>query len=151
MDHRQVWKLLSPYRDNELDGPSREAVAAHVARCEECRSELTAWEALGGALFRRPPAPLPQGFSVRVMTRLAGRSAPAFDPLWLSLRRWLVPAFGAAMAAAALAILLPENESADATELLLLADSREDRGSLSALLSPAGEVDSYDEQLLEEP
>ncbi|MBI2059511.1 MAG: zf-HC2 domain-containing protein [Nitrospirae bacterium] len=170
MDHRQAWELLSPYRDGELNNADQKAVAAHVAHCGECRSELAAWNSMGAAIFRRPMAAPSTHFSSRVMARLADPPIPVFDPVWLSLRRpaplrsgdgernwdavlrrWLIPAFGAALAAAALALLVPEQDSTGATELLLLADAQEDSGTLGPLLASEIETDSYDEQLLEEP
>ncbi len=150
MDHGHAWELLSPYRDGELNDTDREAVADHLALCEECRSERAAWDSMGAALFRRPTAPLPSNFSSRVMVRLADTASMDHDPIWITFRRWLLPPLGAALAALAMSVLIPENDSTDDTEALLLADAGGGSAGTGSILASSQDAGPFYEQILEE-
>src|SRR5713101_6336129 len=56
MDHRQyIEQYLSADVDGELSSPERDAVAAHLADCADCRQLQDAERALKGSLKERIP------------------------------------------------------------------------------------------------
>jgi anti-sigma factor RsiW len=83
-EHESIRALLALAAAGTLDEPERRRVEAHVSRCEACRTELAAYEALAAAL-RCAPTPHPRPELVErvnelALARLAARPAPP-EPL----------------------------------------------------------------------
>ena len=83
-------EILSAYLDSEVESPWREAVAAHLAGCDACRSLLSRMEATR-RLLREDVSHDPAGPMERIRTRILSQgirrlSAP---PFWR--RRLSVP------------------------------------------------------------
>jgi anti-sigma factor RsiW len=91
MKCQTVRTKLDVYITQGLAMPVREAVAAHLRTCSQCRQELVGLEQLA-ALLKRDVAipPVPEGLSHRVMAaaqqRLSARQSPETVP-W-NIRRW---------------------------------------------------------------
>jgi predicted anti-sigma-YlaC factor YlaD len=90
----QARDLAPEYGHGILAQEERAAMAAHVPRCPECRSEVDDYARLSDDLMEViPAAEPPPGFDLRVLESLHPRRRP--------LRRRLMGAVGAALAAAA--------------------------------------------------
>jgi anti-sigma factor (TIGR02949 family) len=106
MDHRQyIEQYLSADVDGELSSAERQAVAAHLADCAECRERLSAERALKGLLKERlPVVAAPPELRRRIIAALDRETAQpavrsfrlARQPLWM----------GAALAAAAAVLVV---------------------------------------------
>jgi len=83
---------LFQYREGDQKG--RQAVAAHLQECAECRGELARLEAVFAALDAMPVPDPGEGYGARVWRQIAPR-LPEKGPRWwqaFSLRsvwRWL--------------------------------------------------------------
>ena len=113
MTHEQIKERLSEWLDGELDGPASEAASRHIDLCASCKSEVQRLRRLSTALFM-PVAPADsrstEAFVARVMARVDEESVSSWERL---AARFLVPAFGLALAGMLFAISLP-SEDADA-------------------------------------
>jgi anti-sigma factor RsiW len=144
--HEQTKNKLFAFYDGELPVAERREVAAHLEICPACREEHRRWSA-AAALFFRPSQPqASEAFVRRVMARVEAEAHPSpFSGLFAW--RWLAPAVGAGLAALALTVLVPRDDSPISTETLLLASAVENGGV-------AQELPSADEMLgftLEQP
>jgi len=87
MNCRQVKRLLPPYLDEELSGRVRNEIAAHLASCPACRSELEALTADIGLLELAGTPEVTPFLATRVMAEIRQRqTAPArraFRPGWV--------------------------------------------------------------------
>ena len=97
------FERLSRYADGELEGPERERVASHLARCERCRDTIRFVRELGETA-RHLPAPEPPADVVPrfLARRAAGERVilPTADPVPIeSERRPVLPAAAAAVLA----------------------------------------------------
>ncbi len=75
MDHILEW--LQAYHDGELQGCQLQRVEAHLAHCENCRTELKSLQAFSALLQANPPATnltRPDRFVAQVGLRLPPRS-----------------------------------------------------------------------------
>ncbi len=52
----RVQALVQSFLDGELEGPERDRLAAHLARCRPCGVEADTYERIKGALAPEPPA-----------------------------------------------------------------------------------------------
>lgn len=69
--------MLGAHALDALASPEKEALAAHLAACPDCRRELEQLREIAGMLaYGAPDAPLPPGLKGRLMARL-GPAAPA--------------------------------------------------------------------------
>jgi len=103
--HRSVEDHIEEFLEGRLDGPAREAFAAHVGECRQCHDLVSQMMAHAGALrMLRAPADLEPaaGFYGRVMRRVEAEGRPSFWGLLLD------PVFGRNLvyASAALVILM---------------------------------------------
>lgn len=100
--HRGMREALGAWVLGSLDGEERQAVAVHIAACDECRDEVATLSAMPGLLSRLtveeaadstlvPPSDLPM--------RLVARAAESEQSLRVRLGRWRVVAGIAAAAA----------------------------------------------------
>lgn len=103
--HHPSEATLVGYAAGALWEAARPVVAAHLARCPDCRAKLELAEAVGGLLLDDlPPTPLAPGALRRAMERLDDAPEPAAgsaaEPLAAMLRglglpvrrpRWLAP------------------------------------------------------------
>lgn len=137
MEHEIAVEKLSEYRDGALSLVERDAVARHLSVCAECSSIVADDARLARAFFRRPAPPTAfetEGFAARVMSRL-----PAADPLsWLTAR-WLVPAFGAALAVLALSFVGERSTLTVDSAASLIVDSGRSAPAATAA-TPADEI-----------
>jgi len=101
---------LGAYHDGELSSPARRRVEAHLAHCQACSAESRTLASIHAALRAETPEPpeaVWDAFWPQVRMRLQAEPEP--EPAWW--RAWRsVPvrprlAFGAAFAAAALAVI----------------------------------------------
>jgi anti-sigma factor RsiW len=75
-DSAHVSLMLGPFEDRELEPHEYQEVAFHLARCEECRTELAEYGAIGREL-RTLAVDLPlDGFKDAVMRRIDGLPVP---------------------------------------------------------------------------
>lgn len=75
-DSAHVSLMLGPFEDRELEPHEYQEVAFHLARCEECRTELAEYGAIGREL-RTLAVDLPlDGFKDAVMRRIEGLPVP---------------------------------------------------------------------------
>jgi hypothetical protein len=81
MKHRTEEELIA-YRDGEMK--EREAVAAHLKECAECREELARIEAVFGALDAMPVPDPGEDYGERVWQRIASRLAEKQTRWWES-------------------------------------------------------------------
>jgi len=82
-DTAHVSLMLGPFEDRELEPHEYQEVAFHLARCEQCRTELADYGAIGREL-RTLAVDLPlDGFKDAVMRRIDGLPVP----LTVRLRR----------------------------------------------------------------
>jgi anti-sigma factor RsiW len=82
-DTAHVSLMLGPFEDRELEPHEYQEVAFHLARCEDCRTELAEYGAIGREL-RTLAVDLPlDGFKDAVMRRIEGLPVP----LSIRLRR----------------------------------------------------------------
>ena len=65
-----VRSVLVAYLDGELRPSTAEAVRRHLARCEACRAQLRLLQESWRLLDEMPPAPVPSGFTERMMARV---------------------------------------------------------------------------------
>jgi anti-sigma factor RsiW len=83
----QVKRLLPPYLDEELSGRVPAEIAAHLASCPACRSELEALKADMGLLEQACAPEVTPFLATRVMAEIRQRRvAPArraFRPGWV--------------------------------------------------------------------
>ena len=110
----RVQQNLKAYLDGELGRVARAGVRAHVLRCEACRTEAAALRAVCDSVKLLRPPVSPAG--IRARAHEAARSMrpdPHVSPR--SRRRWLLPAFSAAiLLAVAIWLLLPAATDAQA-------------------------------------
>ena len=100
MTHHPTIETLAAYAAGTLDEARRLVVAMHVCRCPACSSQITRFEAIGGALLDQAPAsPLTPG-ALEAVKRLIDEDrvrpevAPIGDPLdsySLGPWRWVGP------------------------------------------------------------
>ena len=103
MNCEQTRQSLSAHLDNELPPSEASAVAAHLAGCPACASELDALKRASRMVRDLPLKPLPLGFLTRLRAKAdAGSAAPA--AAWLGPRPL---AFAAAAIVAGLVIVGP--------------------------------------------
>ena len=75
-DSEHVSLMLGPFEDRELEPHEYQEVAFHLARCEQCRTELAEYGAIGREL-RTLAVDLPlDGFKDAVMRRIDGLPVP---------------------------------------------------------------------------
>jgi anti-sigma factor RsiW len=75
-DTAHVSLMLGPFEDRELEPHEYQEVAFHLARCEQCRTELAEYGAIGREL-RTLAVDLPlDGFKEAVMRRIDGLPVP---------------------------------------------------------------------------
>src|SRR5215469_5805358 len=75
-DTAHVSLMLGPFEDRELEPHEYQEVAFHLARCEQCRTELADYGAIGREL-RTLAVDLPlDGFKDAVMRRIDGVPVP---------------------------------------------------------------------------
>jgi anti-sigma factor RsiW len=100
-----VQDLLPELASGRLEGGERQAVAAHIEACGECRGAL---ETL--ALLAAAPPSVPAGLEARIRSRLRDEFAPrpsvGSTPVARARRRWLLPAPAWGLAAAAVVALV---------------------------------------------
>lgn len=104
----EIFPLLGPFEDGELESHEMQEVARHLAHCASCEGALSAYGNLGRLLRDTVPVPPLDGFAQAVQSRIE-RVRP---PLRVRLGRWIEgmgerfgTAAGLALAAAAAAVL----------------------------------------------
>lgn len=111
---QEIRELLSPYYDNMLDETQRIRVEQHLQGCEQCRQELEELKFVIELMQGSAEILAPEGFSRKVMARVASPSAAeagangSAGQGWL--RRWGRVAAVAAMLVAAVVIGIEVNE-----------------------------------------
>jgi hypothetical protein len=93
----EVQEQLSAYHDTELAGEIRHVVAAHVAACESCASQLAEFEGFSDTFRQLPQPAVPPAVWARVAAELDQESAGASkvtshsadqrERAWLTTRR----------------------------------------------------------------
>ena len=112
-DTEHVSLMLGPFEDRELEPHEYQEVAFHLARCEQCRTELADYGAIGREL-RTLAVDLPlDGFKDAVMRRIDGLPVPLsvrlrrlFDSIGGLLPSGLGMAVAGAVAAAITVVLV---------------------------------------------
>lgn len=86
-------------RLDELDVTDRDRLAAHLARCADCRDALDEQRAVRAVLTTRRDAPVPAGFATRVAAHVTVGSS------WIDLLQWRTWSFRLAPLAAGLLLV----------------------------------------------
>lgn len=86
--HHISGALLMGYAAGTLPEAFSLVVASHVSLCDDCRAQLAACEALGGAVIEDQAAPMSAGALETVLGRL---DAPAPPALAAPVRRGILP------------------------------------------------------------
>ncbi|MDA8210408.1 MAG: DUF4349 domain-containing protein [Clostridia bacterium] len=111
---QEIRELLSPYYDNMLDETQRIRVEQHLQGCEQCRQELEELKFVIELMQGSAEVLAPEGFSRKVMARVASPSAAEVGANGSAgqgwLRRWGRVAAVAAMLVAAVVIGIEVNE-----------------------------------------
>jgi len=81
MTCKQVESLLARAGDGTLDRARQEQLDTHLATCAACREALECQTKMWEVLSRRPSAPVPLGFSTRVMASLESGESSWMDAL----------------------------------------------------------------------
>lgn len=98
---------LSAYLDLELASGEHRKVWRHVARCADCREELSQMTDLREELRAAPPAAVPADLAFNIRLRLAQERYRAQRPsLWWRLRQRLEPFAAQALSGTVLALLV---------------------------------------------
>ncbi len=110
MTHEQIQERLNEWLDGELDPAESAAASRHIDACPACKGEVARIRRLGETLyggFAAAPAGADprstEAFVARVMARVEADSAVP----WERFARFLVPAFGLALAGLIFTISLP--------------------------------------------
>lgn len=78
MNHREVWVLLEPYLDGELEAAGRWAVLAHLADCSACRAYVAGQVRLRGQVQARLASiEPPPGLDARLRSAVAAQRPSA--------------------------------------------------------------------------
>ncbi len=111
MDCQQTQRLLLDAERGVLSSEQKEAVAAHLAQCAECREVAEADRALSAALLQLPRYTTPPDLRARLVARYqpVATTEPSAIPLPLRRpgRRLLSSLLPAAAAAAVLLVAIP--------------------------------------------
>jgi anti-sigma-K factor RskA len=92
--HDEIKSLIAPYSLGAVSADEERTIRAHLVSCDECTSEADTYSAATDTLARTVmPVSLPEGFTERVLSRIA-EEAPVAAPA--RKRRWTVPALAAA-------------------------------------------------------
>jgi anti-sigma factor RsiW len=78
MDHQAAQELFSDYLEGTLPEAEREALAAHLEGCADCRAELESLRQMLRSLSGLRPLPPPENFTRKVEQRIARRSRGRF-------------------------------------------------------------------------
>ena len=81
MTCEQTESLLARAGDGTLDRTRQEQLDTHLATCPTCRDTLECQTEMWELLSRRPSAPVPLGFSTRVMASLESGESSWMDAL----------------------------------------------------------------------
>lgn len=81
MTCKQVESLLARAGDGTLDRARQEQLDTHLATCATCRDALECQTKMWELLSRGPSAPVPLGFSTRVMASLESGESSWMDAL----------------------------------------------------------------------
>ncbi len=123
----KVKAQLTAYLDGELADDRGSAVRGHLRTCEDCRRAATAEATVRDGLRELPPVDPPASLWAGVQQRLAAAEvADAERPAWRrALTRWLPKApqlaFGGAIAAAAIALIVIRLQRTDERERTVTA------------------------------
>lgn len=107
MTHEQIQERLSEWLDGELSPAESAAASVHIDSCSVCKGEVLRLRRLGEALFAAPAAADPrstEAFVARVMARVDAESVSPWERF---AARFLIPAFGLALAGLLISISLP--------------------------------------------
>jgi len=75
LTHDEAFAMLDAFALDALDGAERDAVSAHVARCEICRTELATLRETASVLAFAAPVAVAAGSQERIHSRLMDRVA----------------------------------------------------------------------------
>ena len=96
MSHEEYREMLSSHALSALDAPEANALEAHLATCQSCRSELDKWRStaaglafVGGAM--EPSPQLRDRILIQVRNELAGKIQASHDSARQSERAKIVP------------------------------------------------------------
>ena len=103
MTCKQVESLLARAGDGTLDRARQEQLDTHLATCATCRDALECQTKMWELLSRGPSAPVPLGFSTRVMASLESDPASG-ESSWMDALNWRAWTFRLTPVAATLLI-----------------------------------------------
>lgn len=117
MTCRETANLLPLFFDGELDPRQMRAVALHSSRCNSCEGELRNLERLQELVSEKIGSDLEEVDFATLWPAIERQLGPTRTPVWLRVRDWWsdgvdhpwlvrLPAFAAAAAIAALALLI---------------------------------------------
>jgi anti-sigma factor RsiW len=99
--HDEIKSLVAPYVLGAVPPDEERMVRSHLTSCDECAAEANTVSAATDALaLTVESVPLPQGFTERVLSRIA--EAPDAGPA--RERRWTIPALAAVSVVLAVAV-----------------------------------------------
>lgn len=110
MTHENIHERLNEWLDGELDAAANAAVSRHVDECAACTGEVLRLRRLGAALFKAPSPADPrstEAFVARVMARVEAETVAPWERF---AARFLIPAFGLALAGLLFSISLPHGD-----------------------------------------
>jgi hypothetical protein len=103
MTCEQVESVLALAADGTLDRARHEQLGKHLETCAMCRDMLEGQTEICTLLSRRPPTPVPLGFSTRVMASLESDPASG-ESSWMDALDWRAWTFRLTPVAATLLI-----------------------------------------------
>jgi predicted anti-sigma-YlaC factor YlaD len=136
-NHEQIRQRVFASLDGELPEAEIRTIQTHLEGCSDCRAAAARWATLARVFFRplTPPPSSSDFFVRRVMARVEAERREHLS-VWEGAWRWLVPALGVGVAALALVVTTPRDQSSlspVSIDELLLA-SRTDNGAFNEMM-----------------
>jgi anti-sigma-K factor RskA len=137
MERAEIHELSAAYALDALEGKDLEAFEEHLARCAECRENVTTFQRVAAELAYDVDAPEPPaGLRDRILDRAAAERPKVVA---LPRRRWALPVAATAAVAAGIAAVALAFWAADLSQQVdeLQADQHQANEALIALIDPS--------------
>ena len=105
MSCHEFEEMLSAYIDDELSSKEKEALEAHLATCDSCRSALSELKAVKSALGSVSEEELPPGLHEMIMVRAIVERRGFFATISKRVSGWTFRQWGPAVAAAMVLVM----------------------------------------------
>jgi anti-sigma-K factor RskA len=140
MERAEIHELSAAYALDALEGRELEAFEEHLARCAECRENVTTFQRVAAELAYDVDAPAPpSGLRDRILDQAAAERPKVVE---LPRRRWAFPVAAAAAVAAGIAAVALSFWAADLSQQIdeLQADQHRANEALIALTDPSASL-----------